>query len=57
MGLNETHFDTVATVLVGTLQTLGLKEELINEVVAIVAPLRSIFEDNALKPTATGLSA
>jgi truncated hemoglobin YjbI len=56
LGLNETHFDTVAVALVETLKTLGVKEDLINEVVSIVAPLRDIFKDNALKPTATGLS-
>jgi len=56
MGLNETHFDTVATVLVGTLKTLGVQEQLIKEVVSVVAPLRVTFEDNALRPTAAGLS-
>ena len=43
-GLNAHHFDLVAGNLVGTLQHLGVSPALIDEAVAIVAPLRSVFE-------------
>ncbi len=43
-GLDASHFDRVAGHLVGTLRVLGVKKPLIDEVVAIVGPLRSIFE-------------
>ena len=43
-GLNADHFDMVAGHLVSTLQDLGVAKPLIDEVVAIVGPLRSIFE-------------
>ncbi len=46
-GLNTSHFDKVAGHLVGTLQELGVKKPLIDEVVAIVGPLRSIFESSS----------
>ncbi len=49
-GLNASHFDKVAGHLVSTLQSLGVEKPLIDEVVAIVGPLRSIFE----APTADG---
>jgi hemoglobin len=47
MGLNETHFDVVATNLVETMQELGVAAEVIDEAVAVVGPLRSIFENKA----------
>ena len=43
-GLNALHFDLVAGHLVSTLAQLGVSQDLINEVVAVVGPLRSIFE-------------
>uniref|UniRef100_A0A7S2EGC6 Globin family profile domain-containing protein n=1 Tax=Ditylum brightwellii TaxID=49249 RepID=A0A7S2EGC6_9STRA len=49
MGLNATHFDSVAGHFVGTLQHLGVAQELIDEAVGIVAPLRGIFEKGAEK--------
>lgn len=48
-GLNETHFDIVATHLVETLQSLGVAQGLIDEVVTVVGPLRGVFEVGALK--------
>lgn len=46
-GLNESHFDLVAGHLVGTLTHLGVAQKEIDDVVAIVGPLRSVFKDNA----------
>lgn len=43
-GLNATHFDLVAGHLVGTLQHLNVKQNLIDEVVATVGPLRVVFD-------------
>ena len=48
-GLNETHFDMVAGHLVGALEHLEVPKSLIDEVVAVVAPLRGIFEEGAKK--------
>eukprot|EP00957_Ditylum_brightwellii_P102394 7805314-Ditylum_brightwellii.AAC.1 len=42
-GLNETHFDSVAKHFVETLQHLGVAQELIDEAVGIIAPLRDVF--------------
>lgn len=44
MGLDETDFDAVAGHLVGAMQALGVEQHLIDEAVAIVVPLRGIFE-------------
>ncbi|GKY99834.1 hypothetical protein MPSEU_000937200 [Mayamaea pseudoterrestris] len=46
-GLNETHFDLVATHFVQTLQHLGISVELVTEVVDIVVPLRAAFAHGA----------
>ena len=43
-GLNASHFDLVAGHLVSSLQDLSVAPELIQEVVAVVGPLRSVFE-------------
>ncbi len=43
-GLNETHFDLVAGHLVASLEELKVEDDLIAEVLELVAPLRSIFE-------------
>ena len=45
MGLNETHFDMVAGHLVETLKGLQVKADLIDEIIAVIAPLRSVFEN------------
>ncbi len=42
-GLNSKHFDRVAGHLVSTLRGLGVAQELIDEVVEIVSPLKAIF--------------
>ena len=47
MGLNEKHFDLVAGNLVAALQELGVASNLIDDAVAVVAPLRIVFEDQA----------
>jgi hypothetical protein len=47
MRLNETHFDRVAVHLVGALTHLDVDQALIDEAVAIVGPLRSVFETAA----------
>lgn len=47
MGLNEKHFDSVAGHLVSTLDELQVMREHIDEIVAIVAPLRTVFEEGA----------
>ncbi|GAX24690.1 hypothetical protein FisN_4Hu248 [Fistulifera solaris] len=46
-GLNGEHFDLVAGHLVGTCKDLGVADELIDEAVAIVVPLRIAFEQGA----------
>jgi len=43
-GLNETHFDLVAGHFVATLQHLSINEELIDEAVGVIGPLRTVFE-------------
>ena len=48
-GLNETHFDLVAGHLVASLEHLQVAKPLIEEVVSVVGPLRSVFEENAKK--------
>jgi hemoglobin len=47
IGLNESHFDMVAGHLVSTLEELQVRTALIDEVVARIAPLRSVFEQGA----------
>ena len=51
-GLNEMHFDLVATHFVQTLQYLRISADLVEEVVGIVGPLRAAFEQGALINTA-----
>ena len=46
-GLNAEHFDLVAGHLVGTCKDMGVADELIDEAVAIVVPLRVAFEQGA----------
>jgi len=48
-GLTEKHFDLVAKHLVGSLQSLNVPQELIDEAVVIVGPLRVVFEEGAKK--------
>lgn len=43
-GLNAKHFDLVAGHLVNTLDHLGVKKDVIDEVVATVGPLRAVFD-------------
>jgi hypothetical protein len=43
-GLDETDFDAVAGHLVATLVSLEVPQELIDEAVGVVGPLRGIFE-------------
>jgi hemoglobin len=47
LGLNETHFDLVAGHLVASLEKLGVAQSEIEEVVAVVGPLRVVFEEGA----------
>lgn len=49
MGLNETHFDKVAGHLIDTFKSLDVPQELIDEVVGVLGPLRPVFEEGALK--------
>lgn len=49
-GLNETHFDKVAGHFAGACQSLGVDQEVIDEAVGVIAPLRSIFEQEAIEP-------
>jgi len=48
-GLNETHFDLVAGHFVGTLQKLEVPNDMIDEAVGKIAPLRPIFEKGISK--------
>jgi hemoglobin len=43
-GLNGTHFDLVAKHLVETLLDMGVDSSVVNEAVAVIAPLRGAFE-------------
>lgn len=47
MGLNEMHFDAVAGHFIATLNGMGVEQKLIDEAVAVIAPLRPIFEQGA----------
>ena len=47
-GLNEKHFDLVAGHLVATLEHLHVPQAQIDEVVAVVGPLRAVFEANSV---------
>jgi len=47
MGLNETHFDMVAGHLVDSMNALRVSKNLIDEAVAVIAPLRVVFEEGA----------
>jgi hemoglobin-like flavoprotein len=47
MGLNEEHFDVVASNLMETMQELGVASDVIDDAIAVIAPLRSTFEDQA----------
>jgi len=49
MGLSEVHFDMVAQHLTETLLSMGVEEELTDEVVANLAPIRAIFQENSKK--------
>jgi len=49
IGLNEKHFDKVATHFVETLQHLGVVQALIDEAVQHIAPLRVVFEKGLKK--------
>jgi len=48
-GLCEDHFDIVAGHLVDSLQSLGVPQDLVDETVAIVGPLRAVFVEGAQK--------
>lgn len=44
-GLNETHFDLVAGHFVGSCQCLKVPQNLIDEAVGVIGPLRPVFEE------------
>lgn len=46
-GLNANHFDAVATHFVGALKDLNVDPKLVDEAVAVIGPLRSVFEEGA----------
>lgn len=46
-GLNEHHFDLVAGHFVGACQQLDVPQELIDEAVSVIGPLRGVFEQGA----------
>jgi hemoglobin len=46
-GLDETHFDVVAEHFILACQKLGVKQDVIDEAVGVIAPLRAIFEQGA----------
>lgn len=47
-GMNERHFDLVAGHFVQTLQEMGVASKVIDEAVAVIAPLRPIFVKGAV---------
>jgi hemoglobin len=46
-GLDETHFDVVAEHFIAACQKLGVKQDVIDEAVGVVATLRPLFEQGA----------
>mmetsp|Transcript_8531 Transcript_8531/g.14155 ORF Transcript_8531/g.14155 Transcript_8531/m.14155 type:complete len:197 (+) Transcript_8531:90-680(+) len=46
-GLDENHFDLVAGHLVESMKALNVPEDILNDVVTVVLPLRAIFEEEA----------
>ena len=46
-GLNESHFDMVAKHFTDTLEEMNVEPELVQEALAVVAPLRVLFEEGA----------
>lgn len=48
-GLTEKHFDIVAGHFIATLNHLGVKQAEIDEAVGVIAPLRLIFEREAIE--------
>jgi hemoglobin len=46
-GLNENHFDAVASHFVEACKQLGVQTKLIDEAVGVIGPLRSVFEHGA----------
>lgn len=48
-GLNENHFDLVANHFVATLSHLGVCADMIDEAAGVILPLRTVFEQGALK--------
>lgn len=48
-GLSEVHFDIVAGHFVATLNHLGVKQPEVDEAVGVIAPLRLIFEREAIE--------
>jgi truncated hemoglobin YjbI len=46
-GLNAKHFDVAAKHFVGSMLYLDVPQELINEAVSIIGPLRVVFEEGA----------
>jgi hemoglobin len=47
MGLNEEHFDVVASNLVETMQELGVASDVIDDAISVIAPLRFTFQEQA----------
>ena len=47
LGMDETHFDHVATCFVQSLQSFQIDQPLIDEAVALLTPLRAVFEYGA----------
>ena len=48
-GLSEEHFDIVAAHFIDTLNHLGVKQAEIDEAVGVIAPLRPVFEREAIE--------
>jgi len=48
-GLNEKHFDIVASHFVATLNHLGVKQPEVDDAVAVIAPLRPLFVASAIE--------
>ena len=51
MGLSEVHFDIFVNHLSQTLKDRGFGDAIIEEVTAVVAPLREVFRDSSLEYT------
>ena len=57
MGLNESHFDLVAGHLVDALKQMWVDKDVIQDIVAVVSPLRIVFEESSREERRLAMAA